>query len=36
MGEPIVCHPREAIRCFYDSGLDLLVLSNFVLQKDAR
>lgn len=33
MGEPIVNHPREAIRCFYDNGLDVLVLGNFVLEK---
>lgn len=35
MGEPIVCHPREAIRCFYDNGLDALILGNFVLEKRA-
>ncbi len=34
MGEPIVCHPREAIRCFYDNGLDVLVMDNFVLEKN--
>jgi carbamoyltransferase len=33
MGEPMICHPREAIRCFYDNGLDLLVMDNFVLEK---
>jgi len=33
MGEPIVNHPREAVRCFYDNGLDVLVLGNFVLEK---
>ena len=33
MGEPIVAHPREAIRCFYDNGLDGLVLGDFVLEK---
>lgn len=36
MGEPIVTHPREAIRCFYDNGLDCLVLGNFVLEKNSR
>ncbi len=36
MGEPIVAHPREAIRCFYDNGLDALVLGNFVLEKKGR
>ncbi len=32
-GEPIVCHPREAIRCFYDTGLDVLVLGNYIIEK---
>ena len=32
-GEPIICDPREAIRCFYDSGIDTLVLGPFVLRK---
>jgi carbamoyltransferase len=32
-GEPIVCHPREAIRCFFDTGLDSLVMGSFVLDK---
>jgi carbamoyltransferase len=34
MGEPIINHPQEAIRCFYDNGLDVLVLGNFVLEKN--
>ena len=36
MGEPIVTHPREAVRCFYDNGLDCLALGDFVLQKSQR
>jgi carbamoyltransferase len=32
-GEPILCRPDEAIRCFYSTGLDLLVLNNFILAK---
>ncbi len=32
-GEPIISHPREAIRCFYDSGLDTLALGPFILRK---
>lgn len=32
-GEPIVCHPRDAIRAFYDSGLDNLILGDYVLCK---
>jgi carbamoyltransferase len=33
-GEPIVCAPKDAIRTFYSSGLDFLVLGNYVLAKD--
>ncbi len=32
-GEPIICTPREAIRCFYDTGLDALVLENYLIEK---
>ena len=32
-GEPLVCHPREAIRCFFDTGLDVLIIGKFVLEK---
>jgi carbamoyltransferase len=31
--EPIVCTPRDAVRVFYGTGLDLLVLGQFVLRK---
>jgi carbamoyltransferase len=31
--EPIVCNPRDAIRVFYGSGLDLLVIDRFTLEK---
>jgi carbamoyltransferase len=34
-GEPIICHPREAIRCFYDSGIDTLALGPFILRKSS-
>ena len=33
-GEPIVCSPREAIKCFYDTGMDVLVLENYMILKD--
>ena len=33
MGEPIVCTPNDAIRCFYGTGLDMLVIGNFLLTK---
>jgi carbamoyltransferase len=32
-GEPMICHPREAIRCFYDSGIDVLVIGDLMLTK---
>lgn len=31
--EPIACTPRDAIRIFYGTGLDMLVIGNFVLRK---
>jgi carbamoyltransferase len=31
--EPIVCSPRDAIRVFFGSGLDMLVLGPFLLRK---
>lgn len=33
-GEPIINTPNEAIRCFYDGGLDALFLGNYLLLKD--
>jgi carbamoyltransferase len=32
-GEPLVCGPREAIRSFYCSGIDALVMGNFLVVK---
>jgi carbamoyltransferase len=32
-GEPIVCTPLEAIRCFMGTGLDALVIGDFLLRK---
>jgi predicted NodU family carbamoyl transferase len=32
-GEPIACTPRDALKTFYASGLDMLVLEDFVLTK---
>ncbi|MFN7983330.1 MAG: carbamoyltransferase C-terminal domain-containing protein [Vicinamibacterales bacterium] len=31
--EPIVCTPEDAYRCFMRTGIDILVLENFVLDK---
>ena len=33
-GEPIVCTPRDAYRCFQATEMDALVLENFILRKD--
>jgi len=32
-GEPIVCSPTDAIRTFYSSGMDALVIGDFVVEK---
>tara|TARA_B100000315_G_scaffold160970_2_gene149399 strand:+ start:133 stop:1911 length:1779 start_codon:yes stop_codon:yes gene_type:complete len=32
-GEPIVCTPREAIKCLYDTGMDAMILGNFLVEK---
>jgi carbamoyltransferase len=32
-GEPIVCSPKDAIRTFYSSGLDFLVLGDWLIAK---
>ncbi len=33
-GEPIVCSPRDALRTYFTSGLDGLVLDRFLLMKE--
>lgn len=33
-GEPIVCSPAEALRCFLATDMDVLVLEDFVLRKE--
>jgi carbamoyltransferase len=35
-GEPIVCTPEDAYRCFMRTAMDVLVLESFVLMKDAQ
>jgi len=32
-GEPIVCTPTDAVRTFFSSGMDALVMGNFVVEK---
>ncbi|ACY17561.1 carbamoyltransferase [Haliangium ochraceum] len=33
MGEPIIEHPIQAVRCFFSTGLDELILGNYVIRK---
>jgi len=32
-GEPIINSHREALKCFYDSGIDAIFMGNILLQK---
>ncbi len=33
-GEPIVCTPEDAFRCFINTDMDILVLGNFLIDKE--
>ncbi len=33
MGEPIVCNPLDALRCFFSNEMDILVMNNFIITK---
>jgi carbamoyltransferase len=33
-GEPIVCNPLDALRCFMNTDMDILVMENFILEKE--
>ena len=35
-GEPIVCTPEDAYRCFMRTEMDVLVLENFILLKEEQ
>ena len=35
-GEPIVCNPEEAFHCFLATEMDVLVLENYILLKEAQ
>ena len=35
-GEPIVCTPDDAYRCFMNTEMDYLVIGNFVLERAAQ
>jgi len=32
-GEPVVCTPQDAVRCFYGTGIDVLVIGNYLIEK---
>jgi len=32
MRNPLVCTPRDAVRSFYSSGIDAMVVGHFLLQ----
>jgi len=33
-GEPIVCNPVDALRTFYNCGMDVLVMENYLVEKE--
>jgi carbamoyltransferase len=33
MGEPIVCKPEEAIECFLTTGIDHLIIGDYLVEK---
>ena len=33
-GEPIVCSPEDAIACFLETGIDVLIMGDYVLRKE--
>ena len=35
-GEPIVCSPEDAYRCFMSTEMDWLVVNNYILEKTAQ
>jgi carbamoyltransferase len=35
-GEPIVCTPADAYRCFMNTGLDVLVMENHLVLKSEQ
>ncbi len=32
-GEPIVCSPFDALRCFYSTGIDVLAIGDYIIEK---
>ena len=36
LGEPIVCTPTDAFKCFMRTELDILVIDKFILKKEEQ
>ena len=32
-GEPIICSPKDAFKCFMGTGLDMIAIGNYLLEK---
>jgi Predicted carbamoyl transferase, NodU family len=32
-GEPIIDHPKDALKFYFSNGIDVLVIDNFILEK---
>jgi len=35
-GEPMVCTPEDAFRCFMNTGMDILVIGDFLSEKEGQ
>jgi carbamoyltransferase len=35
-GEPIVCTPEDAYACFMQTDMDILVMGNYLFEKDKQ
>ena len=35
-GEPMVCSPYDAYRCFMNTGMDICIIGNYLLRKDKQ
>ncbi len=35
-GEPIVCTPEDAFRCFMGTGIEMLAIGNCILRKECQ
>ncbi|RKY32728.1 MAG: carbamoyltransferase [Candidatus Omnitrophota bacterium] len=33
-GEPMILSPRDALKCFFDTGIDNLIINDFLISKD--